>query len=125
VAYNVPDLRAFAAALTAHARHRVVVELTAEHPTAWTSPYWAAPHGLTQPDHPVAGDAVAVLSDLGLDVHQERWRRRYQMIGETGDEALLRIARRLCLPPDRHDELREALASTPPPADREVVTLWW
>jgi SAM-dependent methyltransferase len=125
VFYNVPDLAAFAAALTEHARGRVVVELTAVHPMAWMSPYWEALHGIRQPDRPTADDAVDVLADLGIDVHEERWTRRYQMIGESDDEALRRIARRLCLPASRHDELREVLATTPPPEDREVVTLWW
>jgi SAM-dependent methyltransferase len=125
VFYNVGDLAAFAAALTAHARRRVVVELTAEHPMAWTAPYWKALHGVELPGRPVAGDAVAVLEELGFDVRPARWRREYQMIGESGDEAIARIARRLCLPPSRHDELRRALASTPPPGHRDVVTLWW
>ena len=125
VVYNVPELAAFAAALRDHAERRVVVELTAVHPMAWMAPYWKALHGLDQPDRPVAEDAVAVLKDIGLTVHQQRWSRRYQMIGETGAHSLQRIARRLCLPPDRLDELRQLLATTPPPAEREVVTLWW
>jgi hypothetical protein len=47
------------------------------------------------------------------------------MIGETGDESLERIARRLCLPPSRHDELRALLMEYPPPIEREMVTIWW
>jgi hypothetical protein len=125
VFYNVAHLTPFAAALTSHARHRVVVELTAVHPMGWLAPYWKALHGHDQPDRPTAADAVAVLAELGYNVRQERWRRHYQMIGETGEHALARIARRLCLSPDRQDELRELLAATPPPADRDVVTLWW
>jgi SAM-dependent methyltransferase len=125
VVYNIADLAAFAAALDQHARQRVVIELTAVHPMAWMAPYWEALHGLGQPDRPIADDAVAVLLELGLDVRQERWSRRYQMIGENGDQSLLRIARRLCLPPERHDELQRVLAQRPPPHDREVVTLWW
>jgi SAM-dependent methyltransferase len=125
VVYNVTDLSAFADALRDHARRRVVIELTAVHPMAWMTPYWEALYGLGQPDRPVAEDAIAVLEDLGLTVHQQRWQRHYQMIGETGHEALERIARRLCLPESRHEELRELLAITPPPRDREMVTLWW
>jgi hypothetical protein len=125
VFYNVTDLEAFAAALTHHARHRVVVELTAAHPMDWLTPYWKALYCLDQPTHPTADDAVAVLAELGYEVRQQRWRRDYQMIGETGQQALARIARRLCLPAHRHDELRHLLAQTPPSADRDVVTLWW
>jgi SAM-dependent methyltransferase len=125
VFYNVPDLAPFVAALSDHARRRVVVELTAVHPMAWMAPYWEAMHGVTQPDRPVAEDAVAVLRELGLTVRQERWRRSYQMIGETGDQALQRIARRLCLPSARHDELRQLLLRKPPPEEREVVMVSW
>lgn len=118
VAYNIADLASFAAALDEHATRRVVIELTAVHPMAWLSPYWAALHGISQPDRPTADDAIAVLTELGITVHQQRWRRRVQMIGETGDQQLARIARRLCLPPTRHDVLRNLLAATPPPVER-------
>ncbi len=125
VVYNVADLAGFAAALTSHAARRVVVELTAAHPMAWMAPYWLALHHINQPDRPTADDAVAVLTELGLDVHQLRWRRPVQMIGENDADATARIARRLCLSPDRHDELARLLARTPPPTTRDVVTLWW
>jgi SAM-dependent methyltransferase len=123
--YNVPNLADVASALGAHARRRVVVEVTAVHPMAWMAPYWEALHGLSQPDRPIADDAIAVLNELGFDVQQQRWARHYQMIGETGDQSLLRIARRLCLPPARHDELARLLAAIPPPRDREMVSIWW
>jgi SAM-dependent methyltransferase len=125
VVYNVSDLAGFATALDGHARRRVVVELTTEHPMRWMSPYWHAVHGLAQPDRPTSDDAVAVLTELGFDVQLLRWQRRYQMIGESGDAQLARIARRLCLPAARHDELRRVLETTPPPPFRELVTLWW
>jgi hypothetical protein len=125
VIYNVPDLADFATALAEHARHRVVVEFTAEHPMAWMSPYWEALHGVRQPEGPTADDAIAVLTALGFAVRHERWPRRYQMIGETGGDQVARMARRLCLPTARHDELRELLVTVPPPREREVVTAWW
>jgi SAM-dependent methyltransferase len=125
VIYNVPRLAEFITALADHARHRVVLEFTVEHPMAWLRPYWQAVHGLGQPDRPVADDALAVIRGLGFDVHQERWSRAYQMIGESTDRQLGRIARRLCLPPDRYDDLRAAIAENPPPRQRAVVTAWW
>lgn len=125
VAYNVPDLAGFATALTSHARHCVVVELTTVHPMAWMTPYWEALHGLTQPDQPVVEDAIEVLTGLGIHVRQRRWERQYQMIGETGSDELARVARRLCLPPARYEELRRLLAVIPPPRERQVTTLWW
>jgi SAM-dependent methyltransferase len=125
VVYNVPDLAAFAAALASHARRRVVLELTVVHPMAWMAPYWEALHGVRQPRGPTAEDAVAVLRALGLDVHETRWARAYQMIGEAGPDRVARIARRLCLPRFRHDELRRVLDVRPPPRERAVATLWW
>ncbi|HET6664558.1 MAG TPA: class I SAM-dependent methyltransferase [Acidimicrobiales bacterium] len=125
VVYNVADLAGFVAALTSHAEHRVVVELTAVHPMTWMAPYWQGLHHVSQPDRPTADDAILVLARLGLDVHQQRWQRPVQMIGENEADAVARIARRLCLAPDRHDELAQVLARTPPPTTRDVVTLWW
>jgi SAM-dependent methyltransferase len=125
VVYNVAGLADFAAALDAHAVARVVIELTAQHPMSWMAPYWDALHGLSQPDHPTADDAVAVLTDLGFDVATDRWRRRVAMIGETGADQVARIARRLCLDESRHDELRQVLKKIPPPIERDVVTIWW
>lgn len=125
VLYNVPDLADFAAALFDHAEARVVVELTAAHPMAWMAPYWEALHGLAQPDRPTADDAIEVLSRLGYDVHQHRWLRPVQMVGEDDVDRVARIARRLCLPVARHDELRRVLVAIPPPLEREVATLWW
>ncbi len=125
VAYNVADLAAFAQALTGHARRRVVLELTAVHPMTWLTPYWKALYNRSQPDRPTADDAIAVLAELRLAVNLERWRRPIQMLGETGDEQLARVARRLCLPAQRHRELAEVLAATPPPVERDVATIWW
>jgi SAM-dependent methyltransferase len=125
VAYNIADLATFAKALDEHAGNRVVIELTAAHPMAWMTPYWEGMHGLAQPDRPRAEDAVSVLTELGFKVQQARSKRAYQMIGESGDESLERIARRLCLPPKRYDELRELLVAFPPPLERDMVTLWW
>ncbi len=125
VFYNVADLNTFAAALDRHARERVVVELTAVHPMAWMAIYWKGLHGLARPDRPIAEDALAVLSELGLKPHHERWSRPYQMIGEHGRHRLESMARRLCLPPERHAELDRLLKENPPPVEREVVTIWW
>jgi SAM-dependent methyltransferase len=125
VVYNVPDLAAFLLALSEHAARRVVIELTAEHPMAWMRSYWQAMHGREQPHTPTAEHAIVVAATLGLDPQVQRWQRRYQMIGETGDDALARVARRLCLAPERHEALRAVLDATPPPVEREVVTMWW
>jgi hypothetical protein len=125
VVYNVADLAGFADTLSSRARHRVVIEATTMHPMAWMAPYWEALHGLSQPDRPTVEDVIEVLAAPGVHVRQQRWERRYQMIGETGADQLARVARRLCLPRARHDELRQILASNPPPRERQVATIWW
>jgi hypothetical protein len=125
VFYNVPNLTPFAVALGGHARRRVVLELTTVHPMTWMAPYWNALHGLELPNRPIADDAEAVLEDLGFTVGRRPWSRPYQMLGESGDDAVGSMARRLCLPESRHAELRRLLAKIPPPPQRDVVTLWW
>jgi len=125
VIYNVGDLGPFVEALTTHARRRVVAELTAVHPLTWMNPYWEATHHLTRPTTPTADDAIAVITALGHDVQVHRWRRPLQMIGELDDDAIAAVARRLCITSDRHAELRRAMETTPPPAEREVVSAWW
>jgi len=69
VFYNVPDLGEFARALTAHARRRVVVELTESHPMVVLNPLWLRFHGLVRPAGPTAADAVAVLREEGIVPH--------------------------------------------------------
>lgn len=115
VFYNVPDLAGFASALGPHAVNREVVELTAVHPLAWMAPSWKALHGLEKPDRPTAEDAIGVLHQLGLEVRQESWQRRYQIIGEHSARGLDSIARRLCLPASRRQELFRLLEEIPPP----------
>src|ERR671927_27146 len=52
VFYNVPDLVPFAQALTRHARRRVVVELTDQHPLVATRDLWLHFHGIDRPSGP-------------------------------------------------------------------------
>lgn len=126
VVYNVWDLAPFAAALTNHARQRVVVELTDTHPLRWTAPYWKALHDLDRPTGPTADDAVAVLSEeLGLAVDMERWQGPARLAGRSRDELVGFLRPRLCLPPERENELHAALDAHPPRTQRDLVTLSW
>jgi SAM-dependent methyltransferase len=124
VFYNVPDLAAFAGALTDHARWRVVVELTGRHPVTRTNPLWRHFWGLERPEGPTADDAVAVLIEAGIrpEVHREQ-RPARRPVRHADRVAFL--TRRLCLPPERQPEVEEAMANWPEPETWEIVTLWW
>jgi len=135
VAYNVPDLASFVAELTAHARRRVVMELTKSHPMSRVNDLWFRFHGLVRPSRPTAEDAVAVLKELGLSPQYEEWEGENPawLAGFARQEDLVaQTRRRLCLPADRDHEIWAAMAGRL--IEREgrfsfpalpVVTLWW
>jgi Methyltransferase domain len=132
VFYNVAPLDAFAAALTDHARRRVVVELTAAHPLRVLNPLWKRLHNLDRPTGPTAHDALAVLREAGIDARQERWRRVARPSYPSFGDLVATTRRRLCLPAERDGELADALVEfgVDPAHPRdlsadEVVTLWW
>lgn len=127
VAYNVPDLGRFVAALTSAARRRVVLELTVVHPQTTLTPLWERFWGLARPVRPVWEDAVAVVTEsTGAAVSHETW----EPAGARDllpAESVAWLCRRLCLPPEREPDVAAALqdlgvASAPP---LRLVTLWW
>lgn len=124
VLYNVADPVPFARALTAHARHRVVVELTGVHPLVWMGPIWEGIHGLARPRGPSAADLVEALADAGIAARLETWRRPFTLAHGT-EEAVAFLRRRLCVGPERDPDVARLLALHPPPDDREVATLTW
>jgi SAM-dependent methyltransferase len=121
VLYNVADLAPFAAALTDHARHRVVVELTDRHPLVGLAPLWRRFHGLERPSGPTAGDAAAALAALGLDVERQDWESGDRLGFDRFEELVAFTRRRLCLPADRDPEVAEALLET---GTRQVGGVW-
>jgi SAM-dependent methyltransferase len=123
VAYNVPDLAAFATALAAHARRRVVMELTAAHPWVPIGPLWRHFHGEGRPIGPTAALAADVLYDAGIRAHEEVWEKPRRALDR--DLVVEMTRRRLCLPPGRQKEVDELLGPGPELTVREVVTLWW
>jgi SAM-dependent methyltransferase len=134
VAYNVPEIEPFLAALTAAARRVVVLEMTAVHPLVSLNALWLRFHGLVRPSGPSADDLLAILAAMGIGAESERWQRPsgpdYENFAELTDVT----RRRLCLPPERADEVRQALVESgidpdqPPDlgsSGRDVVTIWW
>jgi precorrin-6B methylase 2 len=135
VLYNVQDLEPFVRALHDHARHRVVIEITSTHPLAWMSDLWLRFHDLERPTEPTADDAEEALRESGFEVRREDVARPPRSGGfERREDAVGLIRRRLCLTPERDDEIAEALGdrlaqhdglwSAGPEAQR-LVTLWW
>ena len=134
VVYNVPDLPAFLAALTAHARALVVVELTERHPLTPFNPLWLRLHGLRRPERPVAGDVHEIAAAMGLRPRAERWTRTTHGPYGTFDDLVQTACRRLCLPADRSAEVAAALRELgtdpaepylPGTRARPAMTIWW
>ena len=75
VLYNVANLAPFVTALSAYARKRVVVEISATHPMAPWNPLWQRFYGLERPHRPTATDAVDAIAELGFGPHLSRWER--------------------------------------------------
>jgi SAM-dependent methyltransferase len=125
VFYNVADLVPFVSALGAHARRRVVVELTDTHPLVTQNPLWRHFHpGVPRPEGPTAEDAAAVLAEAGVDVRVERAQRPARATGDR-QEWVRFVRRRLCVPEAREAEVDARLQEPDEVIPRNVVTLWW
>jgi SAM-dependent methyltransferase len=127
VVYNVADLAAFVAALSTHARRRVVLELPRQHPLSGLSPLWRHFWNLERPQGPTATDALAVVREAGHDATLEEWdetpgTRGLSEVTPARQAEFTRI--RLCLPPERQPEVADVLASLPT-APRRLATIWW
>ncbi|MDQ6948042.1 MAG: methyltransferase domain-containing protein [Actinomycetota bacterium] len=125
VAYNVADLVPFARALTGHARFRVVLEMTAEHPMTNLNEAWRVIHGIERPSRPTASDAVAVLEEMGLRVTAEAHQRRLSPVKPIRADVVAFARRRLCVRAERDPEIDRLLGPDFESRLREVVTVWW
>jgi SAM-dependent methyltransferase len=135
VLYNVGELEPFVRALDAHARRRVVIEITSTHPLVWMGDLWRRFHGLERPTGPSADLAVAAIGELGIEVRREDEARVPRSGGfERRGDAIASIRRRLCLSADRDAELAEALGArlverdglwAAGPLEHPIVTMWW
>jgi SAM-dependent methyltransferase len=135
VLYNVPDLEPFVRALDAHARRRVVLSITVQHPLSWMNDLWMHFYGLARPTEPTADVAEAALAELGFDVRREDETRPPRAIGwEHRADVIARLRRQLCLPPERDSELEHVLGHRlveraglwyVEPSEHPITTLWW
>jgi SAM-dependent methyltransferase len=133
VLYNVPDLAEFATQLTAHARRRVVVELTVSHPLVRLNALWRHFHNVERPEGPTAEEALAVIREAGIHARAERWHRADATTYVSFDELVDVTRQRLCLPRSRAGELESVLramgADESHPelgsSGRDLVTAWW
>lgn len=131
VAYNVPDLAAFVLTLTEHARHRVVFELTLNHPMSALNELWVRFHGLQRPSGPTADDCGEVLLEAGIDAGRTDWVPSEAAVSLERAQMVAWTRRRLCLTPDRDAEVDAAIRSwfaadgSASPPVRPVVTFDW
>jgi len=134
VLYNVPGIEAFLSALTEHARRLAVVEIAVAHPLSSLNDLWLRFHGLARPDRPTSDDVLAILTAMGVRFGAERWSRGGGPDYPTMAELVDVTRRRLCLPPDRADDVATALVESgvdpAHPKDlgssgSDVMTIWW
>ena len=123
----------FITALTAHARRRVVVEITARHPASLLNPLWSMLHGIERPTRPTAIDAIEVIASTGVAPRWRVWRGRSPRTARITKSSLPLRAGRLCLGPERLGDVEAALQQLGVRPDhpylgepmRELVTIWW
>lgn len=126
VFYNVPDLAAFAMALTAHARLAVVAVIPPRHPLSSMNAAWKHFWNVDRPTGPTHDDAVAVLQELGIEPEIGLARRGSLARSATDPAAMVASARRrLCLAPDRDADIAAYMAQYPPTWTDDVVVLRW
>ena len=125
VVYNVPNIAPFVAELTAHARRRVVVELTDTHPWTSLSRLWRHFHGQDRPAGPTVELFGTVLAELGRTARSVTWPRADPWRDAPADVVLAFTRRRLCLPAAREPEVAEAMRRFADDRPRTSTTFWW
>ena len=124
VLYNATDIAPFVAALHAHARRRVVIEITPKHPQDRRRQLWRHFWDLERPHEPTAAMAVDVIVEAGLDpVVEESLLPEDRFASKRRDLEPAQWCRNLCLPREREAEVAALIADVPFP--RERVTIWW
>ena len=125
VVYNVEAIDPFVRALTEHARRLVVVELPEHHPMSAFAPLWRHFWGLDLPGEPSADLFVDVVRSLGVAVAVERSVRPPRKPAQRDAGYVEFVRRRLCLGPERDDEIAARLALPDPRPNEATVTVSW
>lgn len=125
VVYNVPDIGDFLLAMTDHARHRVVLELTDTHPWTSMAALWCRFHGQERPDGPTTADFLKVTAELGFNARVESFHRVAIFPNASPDVVLSFTRRRLCLPVEREPEVAAAMRALPAAGPATASTVWW
>jgi SAM-dependent methyltransferase len=121
--YRVEEVEEFVSALTARARHRVVVELSARSPLAGLEPLWRSLHGIERPDWLVADELESVLMAMGVAVEREDIVLPPRVHDVTPQ--LVAFARRRLYVGPEHDVEIERFLRSREPQEQQVVALWW
>lgn len=121
--YRVEEIEPFLAALTASARCRVVLEVSAHPPMVDLNPLLRTFHGIERTDRLVADDAEAVLAAMGVTVERE------DLSLSPGErdlspERVAFVRGRVCVGPERDAEILRFLTEREV-EDHQVVALWW
>lgn len=130
VLYNVGDLVPFLGALDDHARRRVVIEVSDQHPTSPMRRMWKAIHGIDRPTQPTASVVLDVLGEMGIAAQHEFFKRCWSTRIEkdsTEDRAktVAMMRRRLCVGPERDAEIDALLAQDVTDPVLKAMTIWW
>jgi precorrin-6B methylase 2 len=121
--YRMEPIEDFLMALTTHARHRVVVEVSEHSPLAGLNPLWQAFHGIERPDWLIPDGLQAVLEAMGLAVEREDIVLPGR-VQEVTPQLVGFSRRRLYVGPERDEEIAEFLRAREPQPHR-VAALWW
>lgn len=123
VLYNVPNVVEFAQAAHAHARHRVIFEITELHPQTVRKPLWKHFWDLDRPDQPTASLVLAALEKAGIPAFSEKTVATPRNDSRATSVEAEFWCRQLCLPANRADEVGAMVEKIQFPKDR--VSIWW
>jgi SAM-dependent methyltransferase len=121
--YGVAEIEPFVEALTASARHRVVIEVSAHPPLVGLNPLWKRFHDIVRPDRLVADDLEEVLVAMGLPVEREDILLP-PVAQPVTEERVAFARRRLCVGPERDPEIAQFLRDYIP-EEQLVAAFWW